>query len=110
MSLESLPNRPLSRSEVDELSDREALNGIFPVYGDREEKRDTCYAFVLVLGTTAYAVSYTGRFAGWEVATAEPIDADDRGISLEAMDSLDRLLDVAIQYGFGHRRDVPPSS
>lgn len=92
MVLDSLPDRPLSRSEVDSLDGSDSIQGNFPVYGQRPELQDTAIALVLVINGTAYALAYTD---GWETVETRDVDADEHGLSFDEQDTLTELQNAA---------------
>lgn len=92
----SLPDRPLTRTEVDSLGDHEKVDGIFPIYGEREAFRDTAFGVVIKLGTEAIAVGY--RNEQWERIETSEVSDGPGGIPFDEMDVLEGLQDEIIAY------------
>ncbi|WP_430638982.1 hypothetical protein [Haloferax volcanii] len=94
--LNSLPPRPLRRSEVDSLDSSDAILGNFPVYG--EVKPDTCYALVLVTGSTAKSIAYTGD--GWEVLDEREVSTNPevKGIPFDQQQIVSEMQEEAAEH------------
>lgn len=89
MVVDSLPDRPLQRSEVDALESSDSIHATFPVYGERPEMRDTAYGVVIVTNRTAHAVVYDGD--EWAKLDSEPVDTRTDGIAWDDRDTIDEL-------------------
>jgi hypothetical protein len=94
--VDSLPNRPLSRSEVDSLGEHEKVDGIFPIYGEREEFWDTAFGFVIKLGTEAIALAY--RDEQWNRLETREVGDGPGGMPFDDMDALEALQDEITTY------------
>ena len=92
-----LPDRPLQESEVDALDDSETILGNFPVY--LEELPGFAIGIVLVIDTTAYALSYDVEGEGWEVVESRELDHPvEGGVHVEDMEIIETLQSVASQH------------
>lgn len=89
MVFESLPGRPLRRREVDTLGDADAIDGIFPLYGERPANRDTVHGIIIKTDTTAYALAYLDT-EGWTVVDTADV-APGEGIRVHEQELLDEL-------------------
>lgn len=99
--VESLPDRPLNRAEVDSLSESDPLKGCFPVYGERPQNRDTALGVVLILPSGAgKALAYLTD--GWQVVDEAEFTVGDssfeEGVRFDEMDQLDELQTSVAQY------------
>jgi len=92
-----LPDRPLQESEVDSLDDSETIVGNFPVY--LEELPGFAIGLVLVIDTTAHALSYDVEGEGWEVVESRELDHPvEGGVHPADMDLIEELQSVAAQH------------
>ena len=98
MSLSDLlPDRPLQESEVDALDDSETILGNFPVY--LEELPGFAIGIVLVVDTTAHALSYDVEGEGWEVVDSRDLDHPVAGgVHVADMDIIEELQSTASQH------------
>jgi len=92
-----LPDRPLQESEVDALDDSDTIVGNFPVY--LEELPGFAIGVVLVVDTTAHALSYDVDGDGWEVVESRELDHPvDGGVHPADMELIETLQSVASQH------------
>lgn len=100
--LKSFPNRPLRRGEVDSLEDSDRIQTLFPVYGERPERRDLAYGLILVIGGRARAVAFDRE--GWvrigneEVRVVEDVREGDPGIGWDDESTIDELLESVTEF------------
>ena len=92
-----LPDRPLQQSEVDSLDDSEKIVGNFPVY--LEELSQFAIGLVLVIGTSAHALSYDVEGEGWELIETRELDQPvDGGVHPAEMELIEELQSTAAQH------------
>lgn len=96
--VDSLPSRPLQRSEIEQLENSESLDGVFPVYD--EEGGNLAYALVMANKSTlsALAISEDGD---WNIVKKADVGDTDHGLHLNDADILDELQDLAAR-SIGH--------
>jgi len=94
---ELLPDRPLQQSEVDSLDDSDRIVGNFPVY--LEEASQFAIGLVVVVGTTAHALSYDVEGEGWELIESRELEYPvDGGVHVDDMDLIEELQSTASQH------------
>ncbi|WP_132060230.1 hypothetical protein [Halorussus amylolyticus] len=93
----SLPARPLLRSEVDSLGEHDRVRGIYPIYGERPELRDAAIVLVVVVGGDAIGLGYRPDAETWErFDTLDVGDDGTKGIHFDDMDRVQALQDEII--------------
>ena len=90
--IESLPSRPLKRSEIEELENYDGIDLITPIYADEPGMpgNDLTPAFVLAIKGTMKAIALTRD--GWEVVEeSEYPETPGEGLQMDAYDEMERL-------------------
>lgn len=90
--LDSFPDRPLRRAEVESLGENDRVDGIFPIYGDRPGEHDNAHGLVIKLGEKAIAAAYDDP---WERLETREVSAGE-GIAWDEQEVLSKLQDVII--------------
>ena len=80
---DSLPDRPLKRSEIDQLEGTRAVSGVFPIYD--ELNPNTAHGLAIVLNGTLYAWAYAGE---WVELDETEVDASGPGVPFDSWDTV----------------------
>lgn len=75
---EILPDRPLRRKEVESLNGSDSIDNTFPVYGQRESRRDIAFGLIIMIEGIAHSVGFFGE-SGWEKIESRDINDHDPG-------------------------------
>lgn len=97
MALKSLPDRPLRRTEIDDLGETETIDGIYPIYGERSENRDTAIGAVILINATAHALAYTHQ-DGWTRVDKRDTSGSHGGIHIEETNKIEELWDAITEH------------
>jgi len=71
--VEALPQRPIMRDEIDELTDSESIDAVFPVFGERSESRQMAFVLVVATGETLHGIGLDE--GGWSLVDTATIEA-----------------------------------
>lgn len=96
--VDSLPSRPLQRSEIEQLENSGSLDGVFPVYDERGG--DLAYAAVLANNGTLSAIAISEN-GDWNVVEKADVGNTDNGLHMSDADILQELQDLAAR-SIGH--------
>lgn len=95
--LNSLPERPLHRSEIDKLNENARVDIVSPVYSNEKgtDGGDIAAAIVLAYNGTMNALAF--KQSGWEIIEKSNYGGMDvEGLPFEATDEIQRMQDVAM--------------
>lgn len=93
MSLfDTLPDRPLKRSEVDQLEAAGSVQGVFPVYGQIEP--NTAHGIVILMNGTLRAWAYDDEWIEIDEREIDDPAGGVGGIPFSETDTLEELQDA----------------
>lgn len=80
---DTLPDRPMQRSQIDRLEKTKAVHGIFPVYDDMNP--NTAHGLVILLNNTLRAWAYDGE---WVELDTKEIENPEGGLPWDEQETL----------------------